>query len=47
MACKLRQDEGLHRIELFGKEFKIGHLDDDKTLFRGDKGSIKSAIMKC
>ena len=47
MACKLRQDKELHGIKLFDKEFKIGHLDDDTTLFRGDKGSIKSAIMKC
>ena len=43
MACKLRQDKELHGIKLFSKEFKIGHLDDDTTLFLGDKGSIKSA----
>ena len=44
LACKIRQDKEIHGITVFRKEFKIGQLADDTTLFSGDKDSVRRAI---
>ena len=45
LACKIRQDEEIHGITIFRKEFKIGQFADDTTLFCSDTNTVQRAIV--
>ena len=44
LACKIRQDQEIQGINIFGKELKLSQFADDTTLFNSNCNSIEKAI---
>ena len=44
LACKIRQDNEIQGINIFGKELKLSQFADDTTLLNNDCNSVNKAI---
>ena len=44
LACKIRQDQEIQGINIFGKELKLSQFADDTTLFISNCNSVEKAI---
>ena len=44
LACKIRQDQEIQGINIFGKELKLSQFADDTTLFNSNCNSVEKAI---